>query len=238
MPFSRMILAAAVCGTLAGPGHAQTTQGLITGRVVNSQTGRPIERAKVLYQGRDGTIGGEQLADAAGYFTLPLLSPGFYHMRMEAADFQPQELAEVELAVSGRLDFNFRLRPLSDVWEAGQFNSVFLPGGKTIVTFFGPDVDTSRSGSFEATRGTATSLDSSLSTVVDQQLISNLPLNGRDVYALLALQPGVTADSSTSRGLGLAVIGQRPSASNFLLDGLENDNYLVTGPLQTLVPEA
>ena len=33
--------------------------------------------------------------------------------------------------------------------------------------------------------------------------------------------------------------GQRASASNFLLDGLENNNdLLVTGPLQALVPEA
>ncbi len=38
--------------------------------------------------------------------------------------------------------------------------------------------------------------------------------------------------------MGLAVVGQRISASNFLLDGLDNNNSIVTGPLQTLVPEA
>jgi hypothetical protein len=229
---------AAMCGLFASLGCAQTTQGLITGRILNSRTGHPIEQARVLYTGRDGTIGGDQLADADGYFTLPLLSPESYHLRIEAPNFQPQELAEVELAVAGRLDFNFLLRPLPDVWEAGQYNSVFLPGAKTVVAFYGPDLDISRSGSFEATRGTETIMDSSLSAVIDQQLIANLPLNGRDVYALLALQPGVTSDLSTARGLGLAVVGQRPSASNFLLDGLENNNYLVTGPLQGLVPEA
>ena len=50
--------------------------------------------------------------------------------------------------------------------------------------------------------------------------------------------PGVTTDTSTGRGLGLSVNGQRPSASNFLLDGLENNNYLITGPTITLVPES
>ena len=32
--------------------------------------------------------------------------------------------------------------------------------------------------------------------------------------------------------------GQRPSASNYLLDGLENNDYLVTGPLTAIAPEA
>ena len=238
MGVRRLAFAAVLSLLLAQAALAQTTQGLIAGRVVNSRTGRPVDRAKVLYNGRDGTIGGEQSVDTAGNFTLPLLSPGFYHLRIEAPNFQPQELAEVELAVAGRLDFNFLLRPQSDVWEAGQYNSAVLQGSKTIVTFFGPDVDASKTGSFEAPRGTESSLDSSLSAVVDQQLISNLPLDGRDVYALLALQPGVTANSTTGRGLGLAVVGQRTSASNFLLDGLDNNNSIVTGPLQPLVPEA
>jgi hypothetical protein len=55
---------------------------------------------------------------------------------------------------------------------------------------------------------------------------------------MLVTQPGVTADSGTARGLGLAINGQRPSSSNFMLDGLENNNYLVTGPLTPIAPEA
>jgi hypothetical protein len=51
-------------------------------------------------------------------------------------------------------------------------------------------------------------------------------------------QPGVASDGATARGLGLAVNGQRPSASNFLLDGLENNNYLITGPLVNVAPQA
>jgi hypothetical protein len=218
--------------------RAQTTQGLITGRVVNSRSARPVAGAEVKYQSRAGSIGGEAVTGTAGYFNLPLLSPGFYHLHVEAAGFQPQELEEVELAVAGRLDFNFRLRPLSDVWEAGQYRSLLFPGSDAAVTFFGPDVDISRSGAFDAARGIETALDASLSTVIDQQLIANLPLNGRDVYTLLATQPGVTADTTTARGLGLAINGQRPSVSNFLLDGIENNNYLVTGPLTQLSPEA
>src|SRR5439155_22523749 len=125
-----------------------------------------------------------------------------------------------------------------EVWEAGQYKSVFLPGSKTIVTFFGPDVDSSRSGSFEAQRGRTGALESTVSQVIDSRQINNLPLAGRDVYTMLATQPGVTSDLATQRGLGLSANGQRPSASNFLLDGLENNNYLITGPLVTVAPEA
>ncbi len=57
--------------------------------------------------------------------------------------------------MAARIELDFRLRPLSDVWESGQYNSVFLPGSKTIVTFYGPDVDPSKTGSFEAQKGAA-----------------------------------------------------------------------------------
>jgi hypothetical protein len=90
---------------------------------------------------------------------------------------------------------------------------------------------------FNANRGQATPLDSSLSDVISNQTIENLPLVGRDVYELFLLLPGVTSDTATARGLGFSVNGQRPSSSNYLLDGAENNNLLVTGPLSAVVPE-
>ena len=222
---------ACICAAL----DAQTTQGTISGRLLDSITGRPIA-ARVEYS--TGSASGAAQSDADGYYNLPLLSPGTYRVRAGAAAYQSQEIQELELPVASRIELDFRLRPLSDVWEAGQYNSVFLPGSKTIVTFFGPDVDTSRSGSFEAQKGRVGSLEATISEVIDSREIQNLPLQGRDVYTMLVTQPGVTSDAATARGLGLAVNGQRPSASNFLLDGVENNNYLITGPLVTVAPEA
>jgi hypothetical protein len=74
--------------------------------------------------------------------------------------------------------------------------------------------------------------------VAEQAQLRDLPLAGRDVYALLVTLPAVTTDTSTGRGLGLSAAGNRPSASNFLLDGLDNNNHLITGPLVTMAPEA
>jgi len=129
------------------------------------------------------------------------------------------------------------LRPLTDVWEAGQYRSIFLPDKESLVTFFGPDVDASHSGSFEAASRAQSTLESSVSYVIDPELIGNLPLVGRDVYAMLAVMPGVTADTTTARGYGLTINGQRPVASNYLLDGIENNNMLITGPLSSVAPE-
>jgi len=220
------------------PLRGQTTQGLISGSVVNSVTGAPISGASVTYTSETLAAAGTLKSDAAGYYFLPLLSAGTYTIRTTADAYQSQELEQLELPVAGRVQIDFKLRPLSDVWEAGQYRSVFLPGSKTIVTFYGPDVDTSRSGTFEGQQGTRGTLDTSVSYVIDPTQIGDLPLQGRDVYTMLISLPGVTADNATARGIGVSVAGTRPSSSNFLLDGVSNNNYLITGPLSPVAPEA
>jgi hypothetical protein len=228
---------AALACLLAAIAPAQTTQALISGRLVDSLTGRPIAHAYVIYEALNANTSGAAESDEAGYYYLPLLSPNLYRVRFTAPGYQAQELQEIELPVAARFELDLRMRPLSDVWEAGQFRSVFLPGAKTIVTFYGPDVDTSRSGSFEAQQGRRAPLESTISQVIDSNELLDLPLQGRDVYDMLVTQQGVTADQATGRGLGLSINGQRPTSSNFLLDGLENNNYLITGPLVGLAPE-
>jgi hypothetical protein len=225
--------ACAVAGLMA-----QTTQGLISGSVIDSVTGRPVAGATIAYSNPALAVAGTSTGDAGGAYFLPMLSPGGYNIRASADGYQAQELQQLELTVAGRIQIDFKLRPLHDVWEAGQYRSVFLPGSKTIVTFYGPDVDTSRSGSFEGQQGTRGTLDTSVSYVIDPEQIGDLPLLGRDVYTMLVSLPGVTADNGTGRGLGISVSGARPSSSNYLLDGVENNNYLVTGPLNPVAPEA
>jgi hypothetical protein len=232
---SRLIVAALTVGAAL---HAQTTQGLISGRILNSVTGRAVSGASVTYTSTTLSASGTLHSDTGGYYFLPLLSAGTYSIRATADKYQPQELQQLELAVAGRVQLDFRLRPLNDVWESGQYRSVFLPGTKTIVTVYGPDVDPSRSGTFEAIKGQRGTLDTSQSYVIDPGEIGDLPLLGRDVFSMLVSLPTVGADSSTGRGLGVSVAGQRPSSSNYLLDGVENDNYLVTGPLVPVAPEA
>ncbi len=220
------------------PLTAQTTQGLISGNIRNSVDARPISGAEIRYHNEANNIDGTVLSDNSGSYVLPLLSPGFYRIRVTAPDYQAQEVNELELPVAGRVDLSFLARPLSDVWEAGIYRSMLLPGMKWFLDFYGPDLDLSQSGAFDPNRGATGTLQSSVSNVVNPELIEQLPLAGRDVFTMLVSQPGVTADTTTARSLGLSANGQRPSSSNFMLDGLEFNNYLVTGPLTAVAPEA
>ena len=86
-----------------------------------------------------------------GAFALPLLPPGVYRLRVAAPEFQAQEMYQLELPVAGTLDLVFRLRPLRDVWESRERHNVFLPGNSVLV-FFGPDVDLSRTTSVSPSR--------------------------------------------------------------------------------------
>lgn len=217
---------------------SQTTQGLIAGRVVDSTDARPVAGARVSFASLATGTQGSVATGSDGYYVIPLLPPGPYRLRVTSGRYQPQEVYQLQLPVAARLEIGFRLRPLSDIWEAGQFRSVFLPEREAVVTFFGPDVDPSRTGSFEPAKATPGALEATVSQVIDPVQVSKLPLAGRDVYTALILQPGVSAGAAAARGLGLSVSGQRLTSSNFLLDGAPNNNELITGPLITAAPEA
>ena len=218
-------------------GRAQTTQGVITGRVLDAVSGKPVPASITIGEG-PADPGRHTTTDAAGYYVLPLLSPGAYYFRVTAASYQPRELYDLELPVASRLDLLIQLRRSSDVWEVGVYRSVFFPNSETVLTFFGPDFDPSRVSRFSGGNPDKGALGASISAVIDPKQLRVLPLAGRDAYTVLAVQPAVTTDAGTSRGLGLSANGQRPSASSFLLDGIENNNNLVTGPLTALSPES
>ena len=192
----------------------------------------------MFYWSLETNTSGAAATDESGTYVLPLLSPGIYRVRAEANGYQARELQELEVPVSGRLGVDFELRPLNDVWEQGMYRSVLLPGSKVIVTFYGPDLDESKSAAIDTHRSTRGTLETTISHVIFPEEVQALPLSARDVYAALVMEPGVTTDVSTGRGLGLAVNGQRATASNFLLDGIENNDALVTGPLNIVPPEA
>jgi hypothetical protein len=221
----------------AAAARAQTTQAVISGAVVDAITGEPLPTAMVrcIQTVSETSYAGGVRSD--GRFTLPLLPPGNYRLRVDAGDnYQGQELYNLELPVSANLEFEFRLRPKKDVLEQYERKSVFLPNNEILV-LMGPDVDTSRTGSFTANGGRVYNMETSISNVIDPAEIATLPLQGRDVYTMISTQPGVASDNAIERGLGLSANGQRPSSSNYTLDGLSNNNYLTAGPLAIVAPE-
>jgi hypothetical protein len=235
MNIAARILGSVVC---AWGVYAQTTQGVISLQLTDSVTGLPVTGAELRYSNLNTGVSSVLTCARDGVCLLPLASPGEYNLRVTAKGYQARSLQQLNLPVAGRLDLDLRLRPLADVWEAGQYRSVFDNSTGTVVTFFGPDVDTSRSESFRLAEKRQGALDTSASYVIDTSLVRDLPLSNRDLYAMLLVLPGVTAYNGTGRGLGLTVNGQRASSSSYLLDGADNNSQLVTGPQTVVAPEA
>ncbi len=93
--------------------------------------------------------------------------------------------------------------------------------------------------------------DTTLSQMVDRQLVEELPLNGRDFGKLVALTPGVTVEGSgvagTEKGFGqFNINGNRDRSNNYALDGTDNNDPFfnnsalnqvgITGAPATLLP--
>ncbi len=79
--------------------------------------------------------------------------------------------------------------------------------------------------------------DASVSTVVDQALISELPMNGRSLDTLFLLTPGVVPSGTQNAGGQYSVNGQRSSGNYLTVDGASGNLYLGTnvsgGPVGT-----
>jgi len=220
------------------PIHAQTTQGIITGRVIDSRSGDALPRARVLYRNPLSNESGLALTDSQGRYSLSSLTPGQYVIRAELADYQAREIQTLDLYVAARLEIDFSLRPLREALEPGDYNSALLPDESAILPVIGPDLEGGRSAPLEATAVKSAIRQPSLSYVVDPKQISEAPLSARNVYALMTTLPGVTAAQVTGRGLQISANGQRASSSNYLLDGVQNNDFLNTGPFSPTAPEA
>jgi hypothetical protein len=161
MNSGRFQIACLCVGGIAAPSWAQSTQGLLAGRVTGASDGSPIGGAVVSYRAAASGTSGSIATSPAGLYALPSLTPDTYQLRVTATGFQPQELFALELNVAGRLEANFRLRPQSDVF--GEKQGLSLGETGTLVRFFGPDVDLGRTQVIPALRTERGAMESSVS---------------------------------------------------------------------------
>ncbi len=81
----------------------------------------------------------------------------------------------------------------------------------------------------EATVNQLDTSSSTLSQVIENKLVIDLPLNGRDFGKLVALTPGVDRRrpgvAGTEKGFGqFNINGNRDRSNNYLLDGTDNND--------------
>lgn len=179
---------------------AQSYRGSIRGRVVDPH-GAVVVGAKITAKsGATGQARQTQSGEDGGY-VLAELPAGNYVVTAEAGGLTPSaQSVVVNVGLDTTADF-----ALSTVQQRKE---------EVIVTSAAPLVDVTRDV---------------LGEVVNQRLVSELPLNGRDFGKLVALVPGATVEPSgvaaIQSGFGqFSINGSRDRSNNYTLDGSDNND--------------
>ncbi len=139
--------------------------------------------------------------NGTGFYRVEPLAPGDYTITIEKEGFKSYGLAKITLTVDQKFTLNATM-------EVGVVTTQV-------------QVDSSMVGQVDTETAT-------LSNVINQQQMAELPLILRDPYQLVLLSPGVTQ----SDGLGgVSVNGGRERNNNFQLDGADNNYAEVPGNL-------
>lgn len=222
---------------LIGPSRAwaQSSQAVLQGRVLGGN-GMPVNRALVLVRNLATNAQAYRYTNEQGLYYFSAVSPGSYSVRVDALGNQPEERSPVELAVAARLELDFALMaaagappPAAVPGPAGPGSSARPTPANVLSVMYGADAAVPQALIITLPIPITETLVGSLSSLIDETKILELPLSGRDVYTLLVLQPGVTSDGATARGLGFSVNGHQVASSNFLLDGVDNNDPSITG---------
>jgi Carboxypeptidase regulatory-like domain/TonB dependent receptor len=170
---------------------AQTENARISGRVTDL-TGAVIVGAQCKITNIETDVSVTTTTNEDGIYVLPDLHPATYRLTIEKKGFRTVIQPSLQLYVQDAINENFTL--------------ALGPASETITVLsdtFGVRTDSA-----------------AVSTVVDDQFVQNMPLNGRSFQSLIALAPG-TVFVSGEEGTGqFSVNGQRSDANYITVDGV------------------
>src|ERR1700680_4895457 len=183
---------------------AQVTTGTISG-IVQDQSGAAVAGAEVTIRNVDTGTTRTLTSDAGGRYTAPDLPLGNYEVQAQHSGFQTEVRSGINITVGREAVVNLALK-------VGQLSE------KVTITGEAPLVE---------------STTSALSSLVDDRTIRDLPLNGRSYDQLALFQPGVVtmgagqASAAFDFGTGtrFSVVGGRPYAKSFMLDGTDVNDH-------------
>jgi outer membrane receptor protein involved in Fe transport len=186
--------------------NAQSADATLTGTVKDS-SGAILPGATITVRNRGTNDSRTTLSNAEGLYRVTNLPRGSYDVKAELQGFQTVTQTDVLLTVGEtvRLDFAMTVGGLNE--------TVSVTSQATLVN----------------------TEEGRLSNLVDEKRVSELPLNGRNAFQLMELQPGATGNpgnvvlGGSAGGNSAFVNGQRNRANNFLLDGTDNNDQFTAG---------
>jgi outer membrane receptor protein involved in Fe transport len=210
----RLLVVMLIALLLAVSSRAQTPgTATLRGRVTDPQ-GALVAGARI--EARQSATGFERHAqtDSQGAFVLTDLSPGVYVLRVQAGGFADRQYPPITLRVGRVAEVSLRLEAL------GRQERVEVAGESLSVR----------------------TVSSVVEGVLTSNAIEQLPLNGRNFLELSFLVPGnapaPTFDPTKANTVLVSSAGQFGRGGNVTIDGADNNDDVVGGPLQNLPQDA
>jgi len=166
---------------------------------VTDPSGAVVSDAKLKVKGTSNGVSRKALSGTDGIYVVSELPAAAYEVTVEVTGFVPATQTAV-VEIGRDTTVDFRLA---------------LHGGEVITVSAPPPL-------VEASEDV-------LGEVVDQKLVTDLPLNGRDFGKLVALVPGATVEPSgvaaVQSGFGqFSINGNRDRSNNYTVDGTDNND--------------
>ena len=191
---------------------AQETTGTINGTILDSQ-GAAIAKAKITLTNESTGYVRTGVSEGAGNYSVPLLPPGTYDMRVQASGFSPVEQKAVVLLVGQALTLNQTLKP-------GGANEVVEVNGQS------PLIE---------------STSSEIGGSVSPTEVAGLPLLSRNFSELMTLVPGVRPaegfDPTKTRVGNVSINGGDGRQTDTNVDGADDKDLVVGGMVQNFTVE-
>ncbi len=185
---------------------AQVSTSEITGTVHDS-SGAVVPGASITATDEATGISHTQKTTSAGLYAFPALPVGTYTVTAEMQGFKTTKKTGNLLVVGTPLTVDLTV-------EVGQATEVV---------------------NVQSTAEAVQTENATVGNVVSEQAIKQLPLNGRNPFNLLTLEPGVVQRSAGAAGdSGIHVNGSRDRAFNVTIDGIEANESTVPNPLSNL----
>jgi hypothetical protein len=189
----------------------------VTGRVVDEQ-GAVVSGAQIRMIAVDTGVVYNAVSNADGIFALPNLSIGAYRLEATVSGFQTYVQNGIQLRVNDQVQINIAMK-LGSVSEKVEV---------------------------DANAELVQTQQNTISQVVDQQRIVDLPLNGRDPTQLITIS-GASVNHSDGTNTGsksffssqsISIAGSAGDATNYLLDGGDNNDSFTNVNMPFPFPDA
>ena len=192
---------------VAGMSLAQITTGTISGTVSDS-TGAVIPGAAITIRNTDTGISRSVTANAAGRYQAPQLALGSYEVTAESAGFQPFVRSGINLTMGREAVVDFAM-------EVGAVAE------RITVTGEAPLIETT---------------SSTVSGLISETQMKELPLNARSYEQLAFLEPNVFYQRNSTKGVNtgqsasVSAAGMRMQFNTFVVDGIDVMDTTLTTP--------